>query len=271
VDPHGEKYVTMNPYMGMFNNPLRVVDPTGMDGEEDPQSKADKAKEEIEQRKKKQAELIAFSRQEEAKFNKRNSVSFSYSSTNASFTPSLTGVLMNGAIDGNAVNQMVSTTADAISDASFYIVVGGVIFTVTTGGTGGFVIAGYAAIVGTSAEVISTISKGVNWYFYDGNIEEFKDQGIKTFINSVGGKVLSKTGSKFIAYDEAVMIYRDALSGRFVSNFRGNSLVGVEKTAIGFMTTINIISNEIQYKHNTATGGFMSPVSTSVIIKYNGN
>jgi RHS repeat-associated protein len=32
VDPHGEKYVTMNPYMGMFNNPLSLIDPTGKDG-----------------------------------------------------------------------------------------------------------------------------------------------------------------------------------------------------------------------------------------------
>lgn len=216
VDPLAMDYPSMTPYGYVLNNPLGLVDPTGMAATDPPFGSG---------------WLNSLVKQLEGyymgvnTFNDRNYVNTMQSG--------IGNDLGNAAyFGGNMVVDATATTADFVSDGSTWTAAGGIGLTVTGGimvATGfgavpgaammstGTTITGTALAVGTVADAASTVAKGVDVVAFDGSKGSFNNQLVKTGINYATGRVANNITGSFIKVGSSGRFFNPS-NGRFVTN-----------------------------------------------------
>jgi RHS repeat-associated protein len=201
VDPLAMDYSSITPYGYVLNNPLGLVDPTGMAATDPPFGSG---------------WLNSLVKQLEGYYMGVNTFNDrSYVNTMQSGIGNDIG---NAAyFGGNMAVDATATTADFVSDGSTWTAAGGIALTLTGGlmvATGfgavpgaammskGAIITGTALTVGAGADAASTVAKGVDAAVYNGTMNSFKSQIAKTSVNILGGLYLPKAGATTLRYFE---------------------------------------------------------------------
>jgi len=201
VDPLAGDYPSITPYGYVLNNPLGLVDPTGMAATDPPFGNG---------------WLKSMVKQLEGYYMGVNTFSDrNYVNTMQS---GIGNDLGNAAyFGGNTLVDATATTADFVSDGSTLTAAGGIGLTLVGGlmvGTGfgavpgaammstGATITGTALTVGTVADATSTVAKGVDAVAFDGSMNSFITQGSKLGVNLLGSVFLPNAGATTLRYFE---------------------------------------------------------------------
>ena len=224
VDPLAEKYPALNPYQYTKNNPLKYVDRDGM------QTKGDEEDEDW--------------RNEE--WRKKNNVQIEGALKAAMDVAKIANEI------GGEITKNTAAFADATSDASTAVAIGGVI---TTGIGAGLTVAGVPAgppilaaglevtkdalSIGLTSDMTSLVAKGTDVAIFNGSKTELNKQFVKTGINVGTSLMFQLKPLAAVARTSRSVngpLFQSTTSGRFVSNTFGSTVSAARdatKVAIG--------------------------------------
>ena len=213
MDPLAEKYPALNPYQYTKNNPLRYVDPDGMQvaGDEEDQ---------LEQEYGMWTDFGKASKQAIQEL--PQSLTFSEGAKEMA---------------KGAAKSVIKTSGAASTASNVAAVLGVVLAPVTQGSS--LAITGTALTTGAVADVSSTLMKGADAAFFGGSVEEFKVQAFQTAVTVGSGKLLNSLTAKAITRTGFATgpVFRSAQTGRFVKNNYGltvSAMSDATKVMIGY-------------------------------------
>lgn len=205
IDPITDQFPGWTPYHYVHNNPLNLVDPTGMSAE----------------------------KAEEAENCPPCSIEYfirwlfqDYDNTYIGdlFRADAQGdgkleqkVAQDAKAVGNAIVDATAEIADDVSDASTILAASGIVAAPFTGGSS-LTVTGYALGVGTAADLTSAGAKTIDAVAFDGSSEVAFDQFVETTVNFGAGKLANKVAGSFV---------RVGSTGRFVTNQFGQTVTAV--------------------------------------------
>ena len=207
IDPLTDQFPGWTPYHYVHNNPLNLVDPTGMAAEE--ASVCPPCSFEYFTRWLFQdydntyvGELFRADAQGDGKLEQK--------------------VAEDAEAAGNAIVDATAELADDVSDASTVLAIGGIVAAPFTGG-GSLTVTGYALGVGVAAVATSTAAKTIDYVAFDGSSEAALDQAIELGVNFGVGKLANRVAGSFVRINSAGRFY-NASNGQFVTNQFGYSV-----------------------------------------------
>ena len=116
--------------------------------------------------------------------------------------------------------------ADATSDASTTAAIGGIAAAPFTAGTS-LEGSADALVIGTVADGVSFGAKTIDAIAYDGSSNDALKQGEKFAVGIIGDKVIDVVTGKLVTKTGLNTAYRGTVSGRFISNAYGNFIEGL--------------------------------------------